>query len=112
MNIKRGEIWLVNFHPTKGSEQAGIRPAVILSVDNFNNSMANKVIVCPLTSKDKAIPLDVVLFPPEGGISKTSYIKCEDIRSISKERMIQKWGEISPFKLEEIKKKISLLLGF
>ena len=111
MSIERGEIWLADFNPTKGREQRGIRPALIISVNRFNNSMANKVVAMPLTSKDKGIPLDVHLPPPDGGVKKASYIKIEDIRSISKERLIEKWGVVSPEKLEEVEKKIRMLLG-
>ncbi len=112
MNINRGEIWLIDFNPTIGREQAGIRPALILSVKEFNNSMASKVIALPLTSKNKGIPLDVMLTPPEGGITKESFIKCEDLRSLSKNRLIEKWGTISDLKLLEVENKVKLLLGF
>lgn len=112
MNIERGQIWLINFNPNQGHEQSGIRPALILSTNQFNNSLADKVIAIPLTSKNKGIPLDVSLLPPEGGITKDSYIKCEDIRSLSKSRLIELWGNISIEKLNEVEKKIKLLLGF
>jgi mRNA interferase MazF len=111
MNIKRGEVWLVDFNPTVGREQAGVRPALILSVNEFNNSMAGKVIAIPLSSKFKGIPLDVHLKPPDGGVVKDSYIKCEDIRSLSKDRLIKKWGNISQKILPEVEEKIKLLLG-
>jgi mRNA interferase MazF len=73
--------------------------------------MANKVVAIPLTSKNKGIPLDVCLEPGDGGITKESFIKCEDIRSISKERLLQLWGRISKEKLDEVEYKIKLLLG-
>jgi mRNA interferase MazF len=111
MNINRGEIWLIDFNPTIGREQAGVRPALILSVNEFNNSMASKVIAMPLTSKNKGIPLDVELVPPDGGINKNSYIKCEDLRSLSKNRLIEKWGTITELKLSEVESKVKLLLG-
>lgn len=110
MSIERGDIWLVDFNPTKGREQRGIRPALIISVNRFNNSMANKVVAMPLTSKNKGIPLDVHLPSPDGGVKKDSYIKIEDIRSISKERFIEKWGDISPEKLVEVEYKMKMLL--
>jgi mRNA interferase MazF len=111
MNIKRGEIWLTDFNPTMGREQYGIRPALILSVDEFNNSMASKVVALPLTSKNKGIPLDVQLIPPDGGVIKDSFIKCEDIRSLSTKRLIEKWGEVSFEILKEVEKKVIFLLG-
>lgn len=111
MNIKRGEVWLVDFNPTVGREQAGVRPALIISVNEFNNSMASKVVAIPLTSKFKGIPLDVHLKPPDGRVVKDSYIKCEDIRSLSKDRLIEKWGSISHKKMKDVEEKVKLLLG-
>ena len=112
MNINRGDIWLIDFNPTIGREQAGIRPALILSVNEFNNGMASKVIALPLTSKNKGIPLDVELIPPDGGINKISFIKCEDVRSLSRNRLIEKWDQVSESKLMEVENKVKLLLGF
>jgi mRNA interferase MazF len=111
MNIKRGDIWLIDLSPTKGREQSGIRPCLILSDNNFNNSMSGKVVAIALSSKFKGIPLDIELVPPEGGIKKISYIKTEDIRSLSKDRLIEKWGEISLLKIKEVEEKVKLILG-
>lgn len=111
MNINRGDIWLINFNPTIGREQSGIRPGLIISVDEFNNSKAEKVIAIPLSSKYKGIPLNIEIEPPDGGLSKLSYVKTEDIRSISVNRLIEKWGEISLIKMKEVEQKTKLLLG-
>jgi mRNA interferase MazF len=111
MEIQRGEIWLIDLNPIKGREQAGVRPALIISVDPFNNSMAELVIALPITTKSKGIPLHIKIMPPEGNIKEVSYIKCEDIRSISKERLIQCWGKVTEETLFEVEKILSLLLG-
>jgi mRNA interferase MazF len=47
----RGEIWLVGLDPTKGRDQSGMRPALIISVDIFNHGPAELVVVIPITSK-------------------------------------------------------------
>lgn len=57
MNPKKGEIWLVDLNPSRGHEQRGIRPAVVVSVDEFNSCPADLVVVVPITSKNKNIPL-------------------------------------------------------
>lgn len=80
----RGEIWTVNLDPTKGREQAGNRPALVVSVDQFNHGAAELVIVCPITSKDKNIPTHIRINPPEANLTLVSFVKCEDVRSISK----------------------------
>lgn len=72
MNAKRGEIWLVDLSPTRGHEQSGIRPAVIISVDEFNSCPAELVVVVPITSKNKNIPLHVEIQPENSGLTRVS----------------------------------------
>jgi mRNA interferase MazF len=107
----RGEVWMLNFDPTRGHEQAGTRPALILSVDVFNAGSADLVIVLPITSRSKGIRSHVVVQPPEGGLSVVSYVKCEDVRSVSKERLHRRLGTISTATLAEIEDKLRILLG-
>lgn len=94
MNPKKGEIWLVDLNPSRGHEQRGIRPAVVVSVDEFNSCPADLVVVVPITSKNKNIPLHVEIQAKATGIHAVSYAKTEDIRSISKERLIKRIGTI------------------
>ena len=98
----RGEIWLVDLYPTRGREQSGHRPALVLSTDALNRSGADLLIVLPITSAAKAIRSHVRLDPPEGGVSVQSFIKCEDIRSISKQRLTKRWGAVSPATLRVV----------
>jgi mRNA interferase MazF len=107
----RGEIWFVNLDPTQGREQAGNRPAIVLSVNQFNQGPADLVVVCPITSVKKGIPLHVKITPPEGGLSKESYVKCEDVRSISIQRLIKRFGAVSPDTLTEVEDRLRILLG-
>ena len=53
----RGEIWLVDLDPTMGHEQAGTRPALVVSTDYLNSSSADLVILVPLTTVKRGIPL-------------------------------------------------------
>ena len=106
----RGEIWMVNLNPTRGREQAGIRPAMILSADPFNHGPADLVILLPITSKRKGIPFHVHVGPPEGGVKTDSYIKCEDIRSVSKQRLAKRWGRVSAGTMKVVEDRIAILL--
>ncbi len=109
-NPSRGEIWTVNLNPIRGREQAGYRPALIISVDIFNHGPADLVIALPITSKDKGIPLHVPIDTPETGLSKKSFIKCEDIRSISKERLLKYVGSLDHKTLSAVEDKLKILL--
>jgi mRNA interferase MazF len=107
----RGEIWLVNLSPTEGREQAGTRPALIVSVDIFNHGAAELVVVIPVTSKTKGIPLHVEINPPEGGLSLKSFVKCEDVRSISTAQLIKKLGKVSSPTVNAVEDRLKILLG-
>jgi len=107
----RGEIWLVDLNPVRGHEQAATRPALIVSVDPFNHGPADMVVVVPLTTRDKRIPFHVKLTPPEGGVKSISFIKCEDVRSIAKERLIQCLGKVKPETMTAVEERLKILLG-
>jgi len=107
----RGEVWTVTLDPTRGHEQAGMRPALVLSVDRFNHGPAGLVVVLPITSRAKGILFHVPLARSEGGLKTASFVKCEDIRCIAKERMIRRWGRISAAALSEVEDRVRILLG-
>ncbi|HLE63706.1 MAG TPA: type II toxin-antitoxin system PemK/MazF family toxin [Pyrinomonadaceae bacterium] len=107
----RGEIWLVGLDPTKGREQAGMRPALVVSVDLFNHGAAELLVVIPITSKAKGIPLHVEIKPPEGGLTMTSFVKCEDVRSISTGRLVTRLGKVSTQTIDMVEDRLRVLLG-
>jgi len=110
-NPARGEIWRVNFDPVRGHEQGGQRPALVISVDPFNQGPADLVIVAPITSVPKGIPSHIWVNPPEGGLVRPSFIKCEDIRSISKQRLSTCLGRIQPATMNAVERCLVFLLG-
>ena len=57
---KKGDIILLNFHPQKGKEQAGIRPALVLSPEEYNKKVG-LAILCPITQQEKGYPFEVAL---------------------------------------------------
>jgi mRNA interferase MazF len=64
----RGDIWFLDLNPTRGHEQAGVRPAVVVSADLFDQGPAGLVVVLPMTTTWRRIPLHVSVEPPEGGV--------------------------------------------
>lgn len=110
--IKRGDIYWVNFGVQKGSEQSGLRPAVIVQND-VGNKYSPITLVCPMTSKvKKQMPTHVVLNPEDCGIEKLSTVLCEQSRIIDKSRLLDKFGEITePNIIEDINEKIMISFG-
>jgi mRNA interferase MazF len=108
----RGDVWLFEPEEGRGHEQTGTRPGLILSIDRFNRSGAELVAIIPLTSRHKiGIPWHVEVLPPEAGVIMQSFIKCEDLRSSSTERLIRRLGSVSPKTLHEVEERVRTLLG-
>lgn len=106
----RGEVWLVDLNPTRGHEQAGRRPALVVSSDIFNHGPAGLVVLIPMTTRDRRIPLHIRIDPPEGGVRKPSFVKCEDVRSVSTTRLVERWGQVSSQTLVRVGDRLRILL--
>lgn len=107
----RGEVWLVNLDPTKGHEQAGRRPGLVVSVDLFNHGPAGLVVMLPISKVAKGVPFHVEVSPPEGGLKQRSFVKCEDVRSVAKERLLRRYGAVSPHTMDVIEDRLRILLN-
>ena len=107
----RGEIWSADLNPTRGHEQAGTRPVLIVSTNAFNHGPAGLVFVLPLTRTDRRIPIHVSIDPPEGGVSARSYILCDAVRSIAKDRLGSRpWGSVSGTTLRKVEDYLRILM--
>jgi mRNA interferase MazF len=107
----RGEVWDLNFDPATGHEQAGMRSALILSEDIFNEGPAEMVVVAPITRTQRKIRWHVSVAPPEGGLSSESFIQCENVRSVSRQRLKRRRGRVSPPVMQQVEDRLRILLG-
>jgi mRNA interferase MazF len=111
----RGDVWLADLGTGRGHEQSGQRPVLVVSDDAFNQGRAGLVMTVPLTSKvskSKNIPAHIPVDPPEGGLKTPSVILCDQLRTISKDRLGKApWGSVSAATLTEVEKALRLLLG-
>jgi mRNA interferase MazF len=76
--VKRGDIIKLSFSPQKGHEQAGFRPAVVISNDQFSR-VCTVTLICPITNSDKYHPLHVKL---DNRTNTTGAVMCEQIRAM------------------------------
>ena len=106
----RGDVWVADLNPTRGHEQAGRRPVLVVSDDVFNRGPADLVIVLPITSMLRPIPSHVRLEPPEGGLKHPSAVLCEAIRSIAKGRLATRWGAVPAAKMATIEDALRILM--
>jgi len=110
--VARGDVVLCDLNPIIGSEQAGIRPVVILQIDRANVASPHTIIV-PFTSKIRRAILPSHVFIPagNGGLTQDSVILCEQIRVIDKQRIVKKLGRLSDSYMSEIEKAMLIILG-
>jgi mRNA interferase MazF len=105
------EIWIVDLSPVVGQEQGGVRPALIISEDGFNRSQAELVTIAPITTTSRRLIAHVCVDPPEGGLAKPSFIMTDQVRTISKLRLGQRLGVISPKTRAEVEVRLRIPLA-
>lgn len=108
---KRGEIWLVSLEPVAGHEIGKTRPALVIS-NNRNNEFSSTITLIPITSSiEKVYPFEVLILKTESGLSTDSKIKCNQIRTVDKLRLLRPAGGLSSDKLAEVEKALLVHLG-
>ena len=108
--MRQGDIWFADLNPTKGSEQSGKRPVVIVSGDTLNDALPI-VIVVPITSKIKSYPTCVLLIASKSnGLKEDSEAVPFQVRAISKKRLTKSIGRTTQEELREILKGLFLTL--
>ena len=112
MIVRRGEIWLANLNPTRGSEQAGIRPVLIFQTDLLNR-ITTTVLAIPLTTNLRRTSLPSCLFISrgEGGLASNSVALCHQLRVLDKTRLQRKLGAVSPQILSAIESRVLFTMG-
>ena len=102
---------MVALDPTIGHEQGGQRPALVVSDDMLNRSPAGLVIVAPITGTDRGIPAHVRVASGEGGLTKASVVMADQIRTISRRRIVRRLGAVSPSTMVQVEDRLKLVLG-
>lgn len=112
MEIKRGDIVLVNLDPVKGSEQGKIRPALVIQND-IGNQYSPTTIIAPVTSTifSKEFPTNVKIAAIESGLEKDSTILLNQIRTIDKSRIIEKLDRANDIIIKKVELAIKVSLG-
>ena len=110
---KRGEIWDVNWSPGRGAEQQGTRPALIIQNDRGNASPTYPLtIVASMSRTERELPLHVRIAPSEeNGLTDYTDVKCEQILTIEKSRLIRRRGSINAEELGRVDIALKLSLN-
>jgi mRNA interferase MazF len=102
-------VWVVNFNPSRGSEQRGVRPALVIQND-VGNEYAATTIVAAITSTVKAYPVTVPLRKGEGGLPQPSMVNLAQILTVDKSRLQRRLGVVPPERLAAVDQAIRVSL--
>ena len=112
MNIKRGDIYYADLSPVVGSEQGGVRPVLIVQND-VGNKYSPTVIAAAITSQqDKSrMPTHINVNGDTCGLSKDSVVLLEQVRTIDKQRLKERMGNLSVADMNKINKALYVSFG-
>jgi mRNA interferase MazF len=102
--VRRGEIWWTNFPPP-----LGYRPAVLLTRDPAI-AVRTSVTVVPLTGRRRGIPVEVALGPGDG-LPRACVANADNVLTVSKSRLDQRIGRLSPAKLHAVEDALRFALA-
>lgn len=104
MSIYRGEIWMLNFEPRRGSEQGGHRPAIIIQTDLGNHAPgARTTIVVPLTTQGRPFVFYIPIPNSKAtGLPAPSWANCTQVFTVDKERLMKRLGKVDEDRMKQI----------
>jgi len=108
--ILRGEVYWASLDPTKGHEQSGLRPVLVLSQDVFNDR-SGVVIAVALTSQPQKAGFPLTLPLSSSALPKKSWVKISQIRTLSQERLGKRIAIITPEELDLVIEGLNEIIG-
>ncbi len=109
---RRGEIWQYLPDLPRGREQLGERPGIILSIDSFNRSGWELVVIVPVTTANRGYQAHVqVVSNPETGLKRASFALCDQLQSVSHERLLWRRGLVNSTTIGEMERAVRIVLG-
>jgi mRNA interferase MazF len=110
LRVSRGDIVWADLEPTRGNEQAGLRPVLILSQDVFNER-SGTVIAMALTSPPQRAGFPLTLELTSTKLPKKSWVKISQIRTLSTERLLAKIGKATPEEMNLVIEGLGEIIG-
>jgi mRNA interferase MazF len=108
---QRGEIWTVDLHPVRGQEKRKQWRALVISVNELNHGPAGIATVLPINEVDQKIATHVKVPAGEAGQAAETFVKCEEMRSVSIERLTNRVGAVKMETLAQAMWNVGVLLG-
>ncbi len=101
---------MVNFNPARGSEQKGIRPALVVQND-VGNLYGSTTIIAAITATIKPFPVAVLLEKGAGNLDKPSMVNTAQLLTIDKTRLIKRLGALDPAQIAQVDRALKISVG-
>lgn len=112
--VRRGDVFEIDFGVPRGSEQAGLRPALIVSTDDLN-AVSSTVIVAAITktlpSSTQERPQQVAVSTRETGLVYDGMVKLDQVLTVSRERLTVRRGRLSPQLMQHVGRALFYVMG-
>jgi mRNA interferase MazF len=111
VSVRRGDVVLRDLNPVIGTEQSGVRPALVLQTDRAN-AVSPHTIIAPFTTKIRSVLLSshVLVVAGSGGLHEDSVLLCEQIRVVDKRRIMRVWGHLDAQTMERVAQAVRAVL--
>ncbi len=107
----RGEIWVVELDRARGGNARAVHRALVISVNELNHGAAGIVTLLPMSDEDQRIATHVKVPVGEAMMMKDGFVKCEEMRSVSVERLTKRVGAVKAETLAAVMRNVGVLLG-
>jgi mRNA interferase MazF len=110
--VTRGEVWRADLSPTRGTEQSGVRPVLVVQTDRANAHSPHTIVV-PFTTRirQRLLPSHVLVPAGEGGLTQDSVALCEQIRVLDIGRLMAQLGALPAARMTEIGDALRIILN-
>jgi mRNA interferase MazF len=109
--VRRGDLWWVDWEPGRGSEQRGRRPALVLQNDIGNKYSPTTIVASVTTRGPRRVPILVSVSAEESGLPRDSFVNLAHIVTIDKDRLLQRCGSLSSERMLEVDSALKISLG-
>ncbi|MBI4337475.1 MAG: type II toxin-antitoxin system PemK/MazF family toxin [Chloroflexi bacterium] len=109
--VKRGEVYWVNWNPARGSEQAGIRPSLVIQNDVGNRYSPTTIVAAMTTAAERPYPFTVDIPATESGLPRDGTVNLSAIMTVDKGRLVNHCGTLSAERMRQVDAALMRSLG-
>jgi mRNA interferase MazF len=109
--VRRGDLWWVNWEPGRGSEQRGRRPALVLQNDIGNRYSLTTIVAAVTTRGPRQLPILVLVSAAESGLPRDSFVNLAHILTIDKRRLLGRCGSLPVKTMRDVDQALKISLG-